>query len=193
MAPTEIFLKRSRALWIDRERDARAQAEHAHRMHQRRARQLAELETPNVVAPLEPILADSWGWHPGTHDGIDLICNPAELLLAMCKSTVVRADAGGWWGKGAPSDPAVRARGDGIIILRALISAGPIRPGLNLCYGHAEQATVAAGQTVEAGQVIGRAGYANAWHVHFMVNARADTKGIGDRDPRPIIDYARAQ
>jgi hypothetical protein len=49
---------------------------------------------------------------------------------------------------------------------------------------------VRAGETVEAGQRIGHAGFANAWHVHFMINARSDTRGVGDRDPRPFYEYA---
>jgi murein DD-endopeptidase MepM/ murein hydrolase activator NlpD len=48
------------------------------------------------------------------------------------------------------------------------------------------------GQHVKAGDVIGKAGLANAWHTHFMVNGRTDAKGLGDRDPRPFVDYARA-
>jgi murein DD-endopeptidase MepM/ murein hydrolase activator NlpD len=104
----------------------------------------------------------------------------------------VRADAGGWWGLGAPSDPAVRAKGDGIIVLRSETAAGPFRAGLHFCYGHAEHATVREGQRVNAGDVIGKAGLANAWHTHFMVNGRSDAKGVGDRDPRPFVDYARA-
>jgi murein DD-endopeptidase MepM/ murein hydrolase activator NlpD len=140
----------------------------------------------------EHILADSWGWHPGVHDGIDLICPPNEPLYAICKATVVRADAAGWWGKGAPADPVLKAKGDGIIVIRSLVDAGPIRKGMNLCYGHAEGAVVKAGQTVEAGDHIGHAGFANAWHTHFMVNMRKDALGLGDRDPKPVVDYPSA-
>ena len=48
------------------------------------------------------------------------------------------------------------------------------------------------GQVVEAGEVIAHAGFANAWHVHFMVNGRSDAKGVGDRDPMPYVEYAIA-
>jgi murein DD-endopeptidase MepM/ murein hydrolase activator NlpD len=161
-------------------------------MHLLREKQLRELVTAKVSTPMKHILEDSWGYHPPVHDGIDLICPTSEPLLAICRAKVVRADAGGWWGKGAPADPALKARGDGIIILRSLIDAGPIKAGMNLCYGHAEHATVKVGQTVEAGQMIGHAGFANAWHTHFMVNMRGDTKGVGDRDPKPVVDYARS-
>lgn len=185
-------LERSRALWIEREQKAKGEAEHAHAMHQQRDRQIAALDVPKVTAPMKDIITDTWGYHPGVHDGEDLICPASEPLIAICKAQVVRADAGGWWGLGAPADPVLKARGDGIIILRSLVDAGPIRKGMNLCYGHAEHATVKAGDVVEAGHVIGLAGFANAWHCHFMVNMRADTKGVGDRDPRPVIDFARA-
>lgn len=47
------------------------------------------------------------------------------------------------------------------------------------------------GQKVKAGQKIGRAGFANAWHCHFAVNSRRDDRGVGDRDPDPFLDYAR--
>lgn len=145
----------------------------------------------HVHTPVSRILTDSWGYHPPVHDGIDLICPPSATLFAICDGVVVRADAGGWWGKGAPSDPNVRGKGDGIIIIRSSTNVGPFHRGLNLCYGHAEHATVRAGQRVTAGDVIGKAGLANAWHVHFMVNGRSDAKGVGDRDPRPLVDYAR--
>jgi murein DD-endopeptidase MepM/ murein hydrolase activator NlpD len=63
-------------------------------------------------------------------------------------------------------------------------------PGLNMCYGHAEGAVVKARDKVKAGDLLGHAGFANAWHVHFMVNGRTDQKGVGDRDPAPYVDFA---
>lgn len=146
----------------------------------------------HVHTPVSRIITDTWGYHPPVHDGIDLICPANATLFAICDGTVIRADASGWWGKGAPSDPALKAKGDGIIILRCSTDVGPFKRGLNMCYGHAEHATVREGQVVKAGDVIGKAGFANAWHVHFMVNGRNDTKGVGDRDPRPFTDYARS-
>lgn len=141
-----------------------------------------------VASPLKRVNADSWGWHPGVHDGMDLICDPAATLYAMCDGEIVRADAGGWWGKSPSGDV---TRGDGIVVLRSTTLAGPFRPGLNICYGHAENPKVKVGQHVRAGQPIAEAGLAVAWHTHLMVNGRADTKGVGDRDPRPFYDYAR--
>ena len=61
---------------------------------------------------------------------------------------------------------------------------------MNLCYGHAEKPLVKVGDIVHAGQRICDAGLANAWHFHFMVNQRRDTRGVGDRDPMPIVKYA---
>lgn len=146
----------------------------------------------DVASPLGVILSSSWGYHPPVHDGVDLICKPNAPLLAICKATVIRADSGGWWGKGAPS-PAVAAKGDGIIVLRSLTDAGPFFKGLNFGYGHAEHPQVRVGQIVEAGDVIGRAGFANAWHIHLVANARHDDRGIGDRDPMRYVNYARKE
>jgi murein DD-endopeptidase MepM/ murein hydrolase activator NlpD len=146
----------------------------------------------HVHTPVSRIITDSWGYHPGKHDGIDLICPPNATLFAICDGTIIRADASGWWGLGAPDDPALKAKGDGIIVLRCATDVGPFRTGLNFCYGHAEHATVHEGQHVQAGDVIGKAGLANAWHTHFMVNNNHDARGVGDRDPRPYTDYARS-
>lgn len=143
-----------------------------------------------VAPPLAKILSSSWGYHPPVHDGVDLICPPRAAGYAICKAKVVRADRGGWWGKGAPS-PAVAAKGDGIVIIRALETIGPIKAGMNLCYGHAENPRVKVGETVKAGEWICDAGLANAWHFHFMVNVGEGTRGVGDRDPMPVIRYAQ--
>jgi hypothetical protein len=40
--------------------------------------------------------------------------------------------------------------------------------------------------------VTGHAGFANAWHLHFMVNARNDQRGVGDRAPMPYVKHAVA-
>lgn len=145
----------------------------------------------HVGTPIAKILSSSWGYHPGVHDGVDLICQPSATLYAICDGEIIRADSGGWWGLGAPTDPALKAKGDGIIVLRSSVDAGPFHRGLNFCYGHAEHAVVKAGQRVRAGEPIGKAGLANAWHAHFMVNARSDDRGVGDRDPMPYVNYAR--
>jgi murein DD-endopeptidase MepM/ murein hydrolase activator NlpD len=143
-----------------------------------------------VAPPLNKILQHSWGYHPPVHDGVDLICLPDAAIFAMCAAEVIRADTSGWWGKGAPTDPAVRGKGDGIIIIRCLTVVGPFRPGLNLCYGHAEKPSVREGEVVKAGEKLGHAGFANAWHVHFMVNDNSNDRGVGDRDPWPYVDYS---
>lgn len=146
-------------------------------------------EHKSVAPPLSKILSSSWGYHPPVHDGVDLICPPNAAGFAICSGTIIRADAGGWWGKGAPS-AAVAAKGDGIVVLKCDVDVGPFRRGLRFCYGHAEHPSVKVGDHVKAGELICRAGLANAWHFHFMVNARGDAKGVGDRDPMPFVNYA---
>ncbi|MDP2712317.1 MAG: M23 family metallopeptidase [Solirubrobacteraceae bacterium] len=142
-----------------------------------------------VARPVSKIIADSWGYHPGVHDGIDVICPADAPIFAMVRSTVVRVSAGGWWGK-APSGDVTK--GDGIIILRVLEDVGPFKRGMHIGYGHAEKSAVKVGQEVRAGQQIGHAGLAVAWHIHMMLNGGGHpaTTGRGDRDPRAILDYA---
>lgn len=148
-----------------------------------------------VSPPMRRILQSSWGWTPKSgpsagkvHDGVDLTCaTTREPLLAICRATVVRADSGGWWGNSPSGDVSL---GDGIIILQALDTVGPIKKGMKLCYGHAEHARVHVGDTVEPGEVIGLAGLAVIPHTHFMVHMRRDLRGVGDRDPMPIVSYA---
>lgn len=150
-----------------------------------------------VASPLHRVIADSWGWHPGVHDGLDLICDLNAAIYAMVNGEIVRADASGWWGLGAhASGGHPVADGDGIIILRCTENVGPFRKGMHICYGHAEGAIVKPGQVVKAGQHLGHAGFAVAAHVHLMVNANAPdsngfVRGVGDRDPRPFYDWAR--
>lgn len=143
--------------------------------------------TPSVARPLKSVLADSWGYHPPVHDGIDLICPARAPIYAMVRSRVLRADTGGWWGKSPSGDV---TKGDGIVVLECLESVGPFRKGLRVCYGHAERPTVQVGQVVPAGARIGEAGLAVAWHIHLMVHGRNDARGVGDRDPGPFYRYA---
>jgi hypothetical protein len=118
------------------------------------------------------------------HD-IDLICPRRARLFAACRARVIDVRAGGWWGNNPTGNVAL---GDGIIPLEALESIGPLTKGMHIGYGHAVHATVRKGDVVKAGEVIGRAGFANAWHIHFMINGGQTTRGIGDRDPRPCLD-----
>jgi murein DD-endopeptidase MepM/ murein hydrolase activator NlpD len=146
-------------------------------------------EGGGVCSPLVKIITHANGFS-SWHDGVDLICPTNAHGYAICRAKVVRADAGGWWGLGAPANRELKARGDGIVIIRSLVDVGPIRKGMNFCYGHAEQPRVKVGDVVEAGDWICNAGFANAPHFHMMVNANPDTRGIGTRDPWPIIAYA---
>lgn len=156
-------------------------------------RVIARHEHTPVASPLDKILNDSWGYHPGVHDGVDLICEADARIYALCDARVIDVRSGGWWGKGAPADPALREKGNGIIQLECLTDAGPFRKGMHFGYGHAEKAVVKVGQTVQAGDLLGHAGFANAWHIHFMVNGGGTTKGVGDRDPAPFVRYAVAR
>lgn len=140
-----------------------------------------------VAAPLIKILQSSWGWHPGVHDGVDLICPPNATIFALCDARVIDVRTSGWWGK-APSGDV--SKGDGIIQLECLADVGPFRRGMHFGYGHAEHPVVREGQIVKAGDPLGKAGFAVAWHVHFMANGGGTTKGVGDRDPMPFVRYA---
>jgi murein DD-endopeptidase MepM/ murein hydrolase activator NlpD len=144
-----------------------------------------------VARPVAKIISSSWGWHVNLHDGVDLICPPDAAIYALCDAEVFDVRASGWWGLGAqPAAGHALSEGDGIIQLRCLADIGPFRRGMHFGYGHAEHARVRVGQRVEAGQRIGSAGFANAWHVHFMVNGGSTKRGIGDRDPMPFVKYA---
>jgi murein DD-endopeptidase MepM/ murein hydrolase activator NlpD len=196
---TEAFLRRSRDLWVKREKTYKAKAARAHAMHKHRTQQLAAL-APRVAMPVRTNMATNTnGWTgPNGHDGIDLICAENEPIVAVCKSRVVRVSPSGWWGNNPqPSPGHPISDGDGIVVLESLVDAGPIKRGLHFGYGHAEHATVKVGDVVEAGQVIGKAGFARAPHVHFLVNDDPPVnglyRGVGDRDPRPILDYVKGR
>lgn len=143
-----------------------------------------------VAPPLNKINEHSNGFS-SFHDGVDLICPANAPIMALCDAEVIDVRGGGWWGLAAvPSNGHPVTDGDGIIQLRCLTDVGPFRKGMHFGYGHAEHAVVKPGQRVKAGEVIGKAGFARAWHVHFMANAGGTTRGVGDRDPMPYVNYA---
>lgn len=151
--------------------------------------------TMDVCYPVPNLVTDDWGYHPGVHDGVDLVGAWKQPVLAICTGRIVRVDPSGWWGNNPqPSPGHPVSEGDGIIILECSISSGPFRPGLHFGYGHTEPATVEEGEHVKAGQMIGHMGWARIAHVHFMVNDDAPVndfyRGTGDRDPMPYLDYA---
>lgn len=164
----------------------------AARLPWRRRLRKIHMHAGKVAPPLNRIISSSWGYHPPVHDGVDLICDANAIGYAICDGEIIRADSGGWWGKGAPS-AAIAAKGDGIVVLRCTTSAGPFRPGTNFGYGHAEHPMVKVGQRVRAGEPICRAGFANAHHFHLVVNRRSDAKGVGDHDPMIYVRYAMKQ
>lgn len=141
-----------------------------------------------VAPPLNRILNHSNGWSgPSGHDGVDLICGANAPIYAICDATVIDVRSGGWWGKNPTGDV---SKGDGIIQLECQVDTGPFKKGMHFGYGHAEHAIVKVGDQVNAGAHIGHAGFANAWHVHFMANSGATSRGVGDRDPWPYVEYA---
>lgn len=139
---------------------------------------------------IKKLLADSWGYHPGIHDGIDLISLPDVPIYAPVKCKVVDVRSSGWWGLGAPSDPVLRAKGDGIVQLEVLETIGPFKRGDHIGLGHAEKARVHEGQVVSAGHWVANTGFANAWHIHCMQNDGSTMKGIGNKNPKPMVDYS---
>lgn len=144
-----------------------------------------------VHAPVSRIIADSWGFHPGVHDGLDVIAAEGAAAFAMVKCKIIDVRSGGWWGLGAPANASVRARGDGIVQMEVLESVGPFKKGMHIGYGHCEHASVKVGQVVEAGHAVAKVGFANAAHIHLMVNnGRVGKKGVGNIDPKPLVNYA---
>lgn len=143
-----------------------------------------------VHSPVSKIITDDWGFHPGIHDGEDVISIEGAAAFAMVKCKIIDARPHGWWHLGAPSNQKLRERGDGIVQMRVLESVGPFKKGMHIGYGHCVHPVVKVGDTVEAGQVVARVGFANAAHIHLMVNDGKTTEGRGNIDPRPLIDYA---
>lgn len=154
-------------------------------------KQYANVHGGLVHSPTTVIVQDSWGYHPGVHDGLDVITPPDPVIFAMCKAKAIDVRSKGWWALGAPKDPKLKAKGDGIIQLEVLENVGPFKRGMHIGYGHAEKAQVHEGDTVRAGQAIGHAGFANAWHIHLMFNTGDTMRGVGNLNPRPFLDYAR--
>lgn len=145
-------------------------------------------DDPDVAAPVGKIITMTWGFHPGVHDGIDLICGPNAPIFALCDAEVIDVRPSGWWGNN-PSGAVWK--GDGIIQIRCLTDDGPFKIGMHFGYGHAEGADVKVGERVEAGGRLGEAGLAVAWHVHLMGNnGEFGNKGKGSFDPRPFVNYA---
>jgi N-acetyl-anhydromuramyl-L-alanine amidase AmpD len=116
MSLTEAFLKRSRALWVKRERDYEAKAKHAHEMHTRREQQLAARATAsepvhatrnspnqssrNGIKPRVIVLHSTEGSYESS---INWLCNPASQASAHVinskagKSTRLVPDAQKAW------------------------------------------------------------------------------------------------
>lgn len=141
--------------------------------------------TGSKVARLtNKIVTSAWGYHKGVHDGIDVQTPAGATLYAMVQSRVIDARASGW------ARPPAGSVGDGIVQLEVLENVGPFKKGMHIGYGHCEHAMVQVGQVVEAGAPIAKVGLAVTHHVHLMVNDGQTSKGIGTRDPRPLLNFA---
>lgn len=142
---------------------------------------------------VQKVNADSWGYHPGIHDGLDVVTDRSAQIYAPVKARVIDARAGGWWGLGAkPSSGFPVSAGDGIVQLEVLETVGPFKKGMHIGFGHCENSSVKPGEIVEPGDKIARVGIANSsWHIHLMVNTGNTTRGVGNTDPRPLLDYAQ--
>lgn len=147
-------------------------------------------KAPKVHSPVTRIITDDWGYHPGAHDGVDVIADEGVPAFAMVKGKVIDVRPHGWWGLGAPANQKLRERGDGIVQIEILESVGPFKKGEHIGYGHCVHPVVKVGQIVEAGHVLAKVGFANAGHIHLMRNDGTTNKGIGNLDPRPLLDYA---
>ncbi|MCA1571652.1 MAG: M23 family metallopeptidase [Chloroflexi bacterium] len=155
-----------------------------------------------VAAPCVTNMATNTNrYRPPGHDGIDLITKLDAPLYAICDGRIVDVRSGGWWGKGAQASHGHPiSDGDGIIQLECTVDVGPFKKGMIFGYGHAEHATVKKGERVQAGDMIGRAGFANAPHPHFMARgpmtaserSRGRPSGVGTMDPEPFVRYAIA-
>lgn len=139
---------------------------------------------------IDKLLADSWGYHPGIHDGIDLISLPDVPIHAPFRCKVIDVRPSGWWGLGAPTNSILRAKGDGIVQLEILETIGPVKKGWHIGLGHAEKARVKVGDIVKAGTWVANTGFANAWHIHCVLNnGKVGTRGIGNLNPQSMVDY----
>ena len=128
----------------------------------------------------------------GGHDGVDLHLRGRRrrsTRSATRASSTSAPPAGGASGAQASHGHPI-SDGDGIIQIECIVDKGPFKKGMHFGYGHAEKAVVRAGQLVKAGQKLGHAGFANAWHLHFMVNGGDTERGVGDRDPMPFVTFA---
>lgn len=133
------------------------------------------------------IITSEWDYHGRAHDGIDVQTPNGAWLYAMVKCRVFDVRSGGWWGKAPSGDVSL---GDGIVQMEVLDNVGPFKKGHHIGYGHCENAVVKEGDVLEAGDRVARVGLAVTRHVHLMENDGSTTKGIGNIDPRAILDYA---
>jgi murein DD-endopeptidase MepM/ murein hydrolase activator NlpD len=143
-----------------------------------------------VHAPVHKVIADSWGFHPGVHDGVDVIALEGTAAMAMVRCKIIDVRPHGWWHLGAPANQKLRERGDGIVQMEVLDNQGPFKKGMHIGYGHCVHPVVKVGQIVQPGHVLAKVGFANAGHIHMMVNDGKTSMGVGNIDPMPLLKYA---
>lgn len=136
------------------------------------------------------IISDAWGWKPGIHDGVDVYTMPRAVLFSMVRCFVVAVQHQGWMNLGSPDDPPRKVDGDGLVLMEVIENVGPFRAGMHLGYGNVGRIAVNLDQEVEAGQLIAYSGSPDAWHVHLLVSTVKDLRGIGNQDPRPLLEHA---
>lgn len=159
-----------------------------------RARLRARTDNADVCYPCVGLITDANGWS-AWHDGVDLITAWRGPALAIVTGKIVRVSSGSWWGSNPqPSPGHPIADGDGIIILESTVDVGPFRDGMHFGYGHTEEATVKVGDHVQAGEQIGRIGWARAPHIHFLINddppVNGFYRGVGTMNPARFLQYA---
>lgn len=129
-----------------------------------------------------------WGFKPGVHDGIDVQTPPNAWIFAPVRCEVIDVRSSGWWGKSPSGDVSL---GDGIVQVKILKTVGPFLKDYHIGFGHSEHAVVKKGQILDPGDKIARVGLAVVWHNHLMYNNGSSMKGVGNVDPRRILDYAQ--
>lgn len=155
----------------------------------RRLRERYEhMDGPNVARLVQRMITDDNNYQPG-HDGIDVITFPDVPVFAPVRAEIFDVRKAGWWRLGAPKDPELLSKGDGIVQMKILETVGPFIKGRHIGLGHAEKALVKIGDVVKAGDRVAHSGFANAWHIHLMYNDGLTTKGVGNIDPQKILDY----
>lgn len=144
----------------------------ASQRQQRDAQQQQQQQTSTIACPVagpSAIYADFGAPRPGgPHAGIDLPAPLGTPAVAAWYARVVETPTGGWIGRGV------------------ILEDGA---GNRWLYAHLSSVTVAVGDIVQRGQVIGgvgSTGNSTGPHLHFEIHAR----GVAPIDPYPLVSPA---